>query len=168
MVSPCLNNSKPTINPKEGKNMKKSFTLIELLVVIAIIAILAGMLLPALSKARQKARSISCINSLKQVGLGFAMYSNDYEDYIAPPWSNYWDPSQPLTNTIWGNTSNSGSMGEYFPNAVTWKGCPAYSPSGFESCYMYNSIAVNTGYGDGGFITGWHMVTEAEKSHLCH
>jgi prepilin-type N-terminal cleavage/methylation domain-containing protein/prepilin-type processing-associated H-X9-DG protein len=77
---------------------KTGFTLIELLIVIAIIAILAGMLLPALNKAKEKAREILCISNLKQSGIAFNSYTQDFNEVF--PLRNVWPPT---TTDCWSN-----------------------------------------------------------------
>jgi prepilin-type N-terminal cleavage/methylation domain-containing protein/prepilin-type processing-associated H-X9-DG protein len=85
-----------TIRPAGSATRPKGFTLIELLVVIAIIAILAGLLLPALSRAKSRAQGAKCLNNLKQLQLAWQVYADDHEDGIAPSAGG-----SPTTNQSW-------------------------------------------------------------------
>ena len=129
--------------------LKTQFTLIELLVVIAIIAILAAMLLPALSAARERARTISCVNQVRQLVLGMTMYLQDnHETYpdvlgtaeagILSGW-NYFD-SRPSEDVLKGDIKK-GLLYQYINNTEIFV-CPSVS-NGTNCSYAMNSRLEN-------------------------
>jgi len=121
--------------------MRRGFTLIELLVVIAIIAILAAILFPVFAKAREKARQTSCLNNIKQIGLGMLQYCQDYDEKMP---RFYYDlgagngPTDPL-GSQWssgGRYAWQNLVYPYIKNSQVWI-CPSSTQSSPFQCYTF-------------------------------
>ena len=154
--------------------LRRAFTLIELLVVVAIIAILAAMLLPALSAAREKARRASCMTNLKQLGAALTSYTGDYNGYF-PSWVGWMNATEPdddwcspSRRSCDGTIHTTGS-GRYIPRDDTNAGnanvVKLYSARPGDQCHptsaavKLHATTVNTGP-----IAGWRSLAFGYKA----
>lgn len=149
--------------------MKKNFTLIELLVVIAVIAVLAGMLLPALNAAREKGKAISCVSNLKQIGLANSMYADANDGYSAP-YRDYHLSSPTAAGNYWCGVKTSDGydltdnpfLGEYYGNTPGLMLCP----TSFETVPDLTRAANGGGYGYNGKWFGGYSAPVLKRAQM--
>jgi len=153
----------PQMDPAGGHH--RGFTLIELLVVIAIIAILAGLLLPTLNKAKIKAQNIKCVNNLRQLKIAWLSYAHDSNDRVTAPgnwgtepyswvggWLDYDGNNPDNTNTILLRDERWSKIGPYVQNVEVYK-CPADFSTvrvGGQRMYRVRSMGMSQALGGPG------------------
>jgi prepilin-type N-terminal cleavage/methylation domain-containing protein len=129
------------VNYAEKKNMKRGFTLIELLVVIAIIAILAALLLPVLSRAKERARRIQCLNHMQQIGYAMHLYASENRDLLPDCTTN----NPKFSGSHWPWDLNTNVVTEMESRGVTHKLLYCPSNNGMDDDKHWNFYQYCTG-----------------------
>lgn len=157
-MNPLWQLTLPSPSARSNRFRTAGFTLIELLVVIAIIAILAGMLLPSLAKAKAKGQRIVCLNNLRQIGLFMQLYTDDNQDFFpAHRNSGTSSTSEQISLSNWWGTAIVG----YARNQSNLFHCPSFKGTRFDNGlrWAWQFDCHKVGYGYNGYFLGIHPYT---------